>query len=380
MTKITLLTVTILAAYAGVISSLASKCCLFRDVKGGTGIQNGMYKFLEEDELSAKPEGCVDNCIYVKNEEKFCFKMEAGATADVTCAAMPSTSTTTTPIPTPFVILIGGNKGTMKTWTPFNFTPPSYNPLTIERQSGLRAANLDGQFYACGAYRTGSKEQKKDMKKCWTTRIDQQTWTPAADLIVGRQDLSLTAVGDTLVAAGGYDEETVRLSSVEMLKNGQWTQAGWSLRERVYQHCAVADSNSSLVIIGGFNSVLGRRKHTTRYNIKTGEKTDITELPVALQRHACTMYQNKITVSGGKSDDVNYQQKVWQLDGNQWVELPSLNYGRRIHEMVVLNNSLYVFGGSKAEKIIERLDDKQWTVMDQGLPEEFRWGSSIVVE
>ena len=39
-------------------------------------------------------------------------------------------------------------------------------------------------------------------------------------------------MGDTLVAAGGYDEETVRLSSVEMLKNGQWTQAGWSLRER----------------------------------------------------------------------------------------------------------------------------------------------------
>ena len=35
---------------------------------GGTGIQNGMYKFLEEDELSAKPEGCVDNCIYVKAE------------------------------------------------------------------------------------------------------------------------------------------------------------------------------------------------------------------------------------------------------------------------------------------------------------------------
>ena len=35
----------------------------------------------------------------LQNEEKFCFKMEAGATADVTCAAMPSTSTTTTPIP-----------------------------------------------------------------------------------------------------------------------------------------------------------------------------------------------------------------------------------------------------------------------------------------
>ena len=72
----------------------------------------------------------------------------------------------------------------MKTWTPFNFTPPSYNPLTIERQSGLRAANLEGQFYACGAYTGSSEEQKKDMKKCWTTRIDQQTWTPAAELIV----------------------------------------------------------------------------------------------------------------------------------------------------------------------------------------------------
>ena len=60
-------------------------------------------------------------------------------------------------------------------------------------------------------------------------------------------------------------------------------------------------------------------------------------------------------------------------------------FSRYFHEMVVLDNQLYVLGGEEYYrnplKVVERLDDNKWTVLDQkGLQGDFRWGGSIVVE
>ena len=51
-------------------------------------------------------------------------------------------------------------------------------------------------------------------------------------LQVGRDYHTLTAVGDKLVATGGYGN-SVKLNSVEILNPGSsgWTDPGWSLNE-----------------------------------------------------------------------------------------------------------------------------------------------------
>ena len=69
---------------------------------------------------------------------------------------------------------------------------------------------------------------------------------------------SLTAVGEILVAAGGY--YSGRLKSVEVLSPGDtaWTTADWSLQEEVNDHCAVALSDEELIILGGWD---GRKAH-----------------------------------------------------------------------------------------------------------------------
>ena len=70
---------------------------------------------------------------------------------------------------------------------------------------------------------------------------------------------SLTALGGILVAAGGYNANSGRLKSVELLSLGKgretaWITAEWSLDEEVAGHCAVALSEHELVIIGGYSN------------------------------------------------------------------------------------------------------------------------------
>ena len=66
---------------------------------------------------------------------------------------------------------------------------------------------------------------------------------------------SLTAIGGTLLSAGGYDGSGW-LKSVELLSPGQtaWTTADWSLDDLVLKHCAVALSDYELVILGGLTN------------------------------------------------------------------------------------------------------------------------------
>ena len=64
----------------------------------------------------------------------------------------------------------------------------------------------------------------------------------------------------------------------------------------------------------------------TKYNIRTGERSSLPNLPYGAYGHACTIFNDAITFSGGAGDGLT--DKVWQLINNNWVELPSLKRGR----------------------------------------------------
>ena len=69
---------------------------------------------------------------------------------------------------------------------------------------------------------------------------------------VGRNWHSLTAVGGSLVAVGGYDGPK-KINSVEILgESGGWSMASWSLKTPVDDHCAVTTGLNKLVILGGY--------------------------------------------------------------------------------------------------------------------------------
>merc|ERR1711962_845914 len=193
-------------------------------------------------------------------------------TTTVTTTTTTAVTTTTTAASSGYVLLIGGYFNSMMSWADndknlihYNGLPSAtwYNgPLT-----GSRAAALDSRgLFSCRGRGPKSLGPKRD---CSTTTEGQPDWKPAPSLNVGRAYHSLTEVGGSLVAEGGYGSN--RLSSVEILGEiGGWSTASWSLKTPVSSHCAVATSSNNLVILGGHTDITDSyySDNVDQYNIK----------------------------------------------------------------------------------------------------------------
>ena len=70
----------------------------------------------------------------------------------------------------------------------------------------------------------------------------------------------------------------------------------------------------------------GHSDNVDQYNIETGHRTSAPKLPQPVSSAACTIFNNKIVISGGYTG--SYSAKVFQLEGDEWVALPSLQHAR----------------------------------------------------
>merc|ERR1711915_175251 len=107
---------------------------------------------------------------------------------------------------------------------------------------------------------------------CYSIPVGGGVWSRIADMQTGRSYLSLTAVGNILVAVGGRDGGD-SLDTVEIYRNGSWSTAAWTLQERVQWHCTVATSPSSILIIGGYIGGSGTQQTVNECNVLTGTRT-----------------------------------------------------------------------------------------------------------
>jgi len=284
------------------------------------------------------------------------------------------TTTTTTAAPSGYVLLVGGRYDSMETWADSDDNHPQYNSIPRADLYGSRAAALDsGELFSCGG--------RGAWRDCFTTTEGQPDWKPAPSLNVGRYRYSLTQVDGRLVAAGGRDDGSNRLSSVEMFtaENGGWSTASWSLKTPVDWHCGLASSdNKHIVILGGYTDS-GYSDDVDQYNIETGQRTSLPNLPQPVGYAACTIFNNKIVISGGDTGSDRLDE-VWQLEGDEWVALPSLQQARNSHAMGVLGGQLYVFGGYPAYRSVERFNGDKWEEVVEGLEGNFENGGAIFIE
>merc|ERR1711915_449309 len=114
--------------------------------------------------------------------------------------------------------------------------------------------------------------------------------------------------------------------------DGEWTVAGWKLIEPLTAHCSIALSDTELLSIGGYSTGNHHCDETVKYNVVTGEATQLAPLPNWADSHACVKQDNYIYVSGGSTGlpDIN---QVWRYDIelDSWDEIASLNNGRFGH-------------------------------------------------
>ena len=255
-----------------------------------------------------------------------------------------STAITTSPSqPMAALLLSGQYTAETESW-PCDLAIPS---IPQKVYSGA-AAVLGSKVFLCGGT-IGSG--------CYV--LEGKTWSTGPNMIKERSSLSLNSVGDTLIATGGSNSQTVEFYKDE---EAHWQLAYWNLTSDRYNHCAVTLSNTELILAGGGTPNMAQ---VEKYNIETGEVVALPDLIHPTAGHACTLQGDSLVVSGGYDAagyTINLVTKL-SLTTLTWSNLPSLPVRRYGHNMALLNGALVVFGGNMNDNTYRQLailNGTQW--------------------
>ena len=237
--------------------------------------------------------------------------------------------------------MIGGHTNVMVEWAPDSYSPSrTFDQLPERVGPGSRAAILNNTLYSCGGH---VSEAFGGSTKCFAVDMDKGSWSRVEDMKVGRFGFTLTAVGAQLVATGGT---RAGLKSVEIYTIGSgWKTANWSLAAGAYRHCAVAVSDSELMVFSGQGLSTMR---VTKYNIHNGARKSLDPPSTAItpSSYLCAKDGDHIYVTNNAESVYSKKTKhlVWKYDiaGNNWGKLPELK-AHYWHQLAVVNGKLCSF-------------------------------------
>ena len=142
---------------------------------------------------------------------------------------------------------------------------------------------------------------------------------------------------------------------------------------------ALVAKDKWLYILGGTNENYSILDSVECYDVRSNTWMDLSPLPTPTHSHAACTLGEYIYVSGGVSGQE--QQPTTTLltyhpSSRSWETRPSMHNSRRLHEMVALQNKLYVLGGigthsfhQQTQIPIEVYDPEaaQWTMLSSTL-------------
>ena len=236
---------------------------------------------------------------------------------------------------------------------------PQMDHLPVAR-SEATAAVFGSKIFFCG----GDDYQYR--RTCHSFDLDEGEgggttggWVEEASLVFERESFGLSAIGNILIASGGYQSEGP-LSSVEVFREGKpWTlETKLEMGETKYHHCSLA-LGSWLYTIGGLVGGTSTSSVSNKVEaIDTGLlSTDDSMIWVKKanmrekrQRHGCLVgvFEGKegIYVAGGfdSSTVALSSTEFYNPAADMWKTIGSLNSGRA-SPMSMLGGQLIVSGG-----------------------------------
>ena len=186
---------------------------------------------------------------------------------------------------------------------------------------------------------------------------------------------------------GGLDDSTheFRKSVQHVSMNGSVFE-GPDMIEGISEHCVVALSNKSVMVIGGQTSSY-QMNATFLYNFETKEWTKGPELLEGRKNHACTSFEKDsniiVYVVGGTNemgsqrfDSVEYamidELNIFPTSNWIWGKGPTFPYKIKNHAMISTTSFVYVIGGelhtgeeSISSNLIYELDPMLGTTWNQ---------------
>ena len=218
---------------------------------------------------------------------------------------------------------------TVASW-PCDLTIPDISMMQVFVPSAS-AAVLGSEVFLCGGYEDGSNY---DVSTC--SVLKGGTWQEGPSMAVSRTDFPMISVGDMLVATGGVTHNVLNSVDILLKSRNSWELASWTLTMKRFEHCAVALSDTEMVIAGGRIYDDGEFFYTSsveKYNIFSGAVETWPQLPISVSGLACSLWEDNLIVSGGSYNQ--YSPSVFKLDLSSmtWTAMPSLNIARSSHAM-----------------------------------------------
>ncbi|CAO1324661.1 unnamed protein product [Diamesa serratosioi] len=95
-----------------------------------------------------------------------------------------------------------------------------------------------------------------------------------------------------------------------------------------------------------------------KYDLKTDAWSEIEEMPVYLYQYASISSEDKLMISGGRSNNYGMSSKsMWMYTmTNVWTELPSMNYARSNHAMLKQKYNIYIIGGTDGCNAVQEVE------------------------
>lgn len=175
------------------------------------------------------------------------------------------------------------------------------------RHSAL--ATHGGKIYAVGGFLrskgwiTANEVATKGVRQLDTTQIPSG-WGLFPDMIYARRDLATVIVGDLLYAIGGKDAAGKSLASVECIDLSN-PAASWQERTPMTRHrdnfAATVVSGSVIVVAGGYNERSKRLKSVEYFDTMNSRAgwTALPDLSEPRSHFALSVFESNLVVAGG---------------------------------------------------------------------------------
>ena len=235
-------------------------------------------------------------------------------------------------------------------------------------RAGVSTFVVDGKIYAIG----GGKGKKYQVGRGWGNSgkllptIEMydpvtDTWSQKADMPVPRSSNSTCIVDGKIYIIGGVaaNRKQWRLDSVDIYDpaTDTWTKAKSMNHAR--GGASVSVVNGKIYVMGGVgwpqipNHPGPFLSSVEVFDPKNNQWTEITEMPAPKAFHTASVIDGKIYVIGGGfrgDDQFKYLStvEVYDPETDRWTQEPDMPIGRCGHRAEVINENIYIFGGSSA--------------------------------
>ncbi|MDE0326866.1 MAG: sigma-70 family RNA polymerase sigma factor [Candidatus Poribacteria bacterium] len=235
-------------------------------------------------------------------------------------------------------------------------------------RAGMSTLVVDGKIYAIG----GGQGKKHRLRRGWghsgklLPTIEMydpvtDTWTQKADMPVPRSSNSTCIMDGKIYIIGGVaaNRKQWRLDNVDIYDpaTDTWTQAKSMNHAR--GGASVSVVNGKIYVMGGVgwpqipNHPGPFLSSVEVFNPETNHWKEVAEMPTPKGFHTASVIDGKIYVIGGGfrgDDQFKYLSTVEVYDPktDRWTQEPDMPIGKWGHRAEVINENIYIFGGSSA--------------------------------